>query len=217
MRFRFPHFAKVFGILLLVGLVSQPALAQRGKQGKKKVPPATQNMNPNPGKTGQPGKNAERNGERNLMGLPPRWVDRLQSMSPQEQERFMRNNERFKNLPPARQEQLRRRLQRWNSMTPEQQQEFRKREEILEQMTPEQRQYFVQDLGPRFQQLPIERRQAIQRHLRALDGLSEAERESKLKDSNFLRGLNPDEQKMLRELSKLRAGPTEPPSEHPES
>jgi hypothetical protein len=83
-------------------------------------------------------------------------------------------------------------------------------------MSPEQQRYFVQDLGPRFQQLPTERKQAIQRHLRALDGLSDADRNAKLDDPNFTRGLSPDEQKMLRELSNLRAGDVpDPPGENP--
>jgi hypothetical protein len=222
MRFRFPQFARVLGILLMVGCVSQPVLAQRGKQGQKKVPPMAQNMNPNPGKapnagnpSAQPGKNAQGNEGRNLMGLPPKWVDRLQSMPPQEQERFMQNNERFKSLPPDRQEQIRRQLGNWNRMTPQQQEDFRRREQALEQMTPEQRRYFIQELGPRFKQLPMERRQAIRRRLNVLSGLSEAQREARLNDPNFLRGLSPDDQKMLRDLSKLRLGAVEPPPAPP--
>jgi hypothetical protein len=223
MRFRFTQFARLMGILLLAGLVCQSVLAQRGKQGKKREAAGQkQNMNPSPGKApnagnavAQPGKNAQANEGRNLMGLPPKWVDRLQSMSPQEQERFMRNNERFKNLLPERQEQIRRRLQNWNRMTPEQQAEFRRREQILEQMTPEQRRSVNQDLLPRWKQLPPERKQAIQRHLGALRNLTEAEREAKLNDPNFVRGLSPEEQQMLRDLSKLRLGTAEPPTEPP--
>ena len=72
---------------------------------------------------------------RSMMGLPPKWVDKLRDMSPEEQQRFMRNNARFQSLPPQRQEQIRRTLQRWNQMTPEQRDAMRNREQILERMS----------------------------------------------------------------------------------
>jgi hypothetical protein len=227
MRFWFTQLGRVVGILLLVLSVSQPAVAQRGKgQGKKKGPPAGQNMVPNSGSAPaggapgnpaakQPGKQPGPNAGNAMLGLPPKWVERLQSMTPQEQERFFQNNERFKSLPPERQEQIRRRLQNWNRLSPEQQQELRRREQALEQMTPEQRRYFLQDLGPRLQQMAPDRRLAIRRRLAVLNTLSDAERDARLNNPNFLRGLSPEEQRLLRELSTLRAGPPEPGPDRP--
>ncbi|MGH9725063.1 MAG: hypothetical protein ACRD41_08360, partial [Candidatus Acidiferrales bacterium] len=49
--------------------------------------------------------NGQGNG-RGLAGLPPKWVDNLRNMSPEEQARFMRNNQRFQSLPPERQAQV---------------------------------------------------------------------------------------------------------------
>ncbi len=221
--------ARVLGILLLGGFVCQPVLAQRGRaQGRKKNPPATQNLNPQPGKANpgpnganqpgkQPGKQPEENGPRGLKGLPGPWMERLRSLPPQAQERFMQNNERFKNLPPGQQQEIRRRLERWNSLTPQQQQRMLENERKLEQMTPEQRRYIRQELMPRWQELPPARKLAIRRHLNALSGLSDAEREAKLNNPDFMRGLSPDEQKMLRDLSSLRVGPGSDPGGDPPS
>ena len=55
-----------------------------------------------------------------MAGLPPKWVENLRDKSPQEQERFMQNNERFQNLPPGRQQQVRQNLQKYNSLSPQQ-------------------------------------------------------------------------------------------------
>ena len=82
-------------------------------------------------------------------------------------------------------------------------------------MTPEQQRYVREELLPKWQQLPQDRRQVIMGKLRALRGLSDSERAAKLNEPNFLQGLNPDERVMLRELGNLRAGsPPEPPQDN---
>jgi hypothetical protein len=146
--------------------------------------------------------------ERRMMGLPPKWVDRLQDMPPEQQERFMQNNARFNSLPPQQQEQIRRRLQVWNGLTPQQQQEIREREQIWEQLTPAQQSYVRNVLQPRWQTLPPQRKAAILQHLRALNNLNDADREARLNDPAFNQGLSPDEQQMLRDLAHLRVGGT---------
>src|SRR5580692_8858047 len=47
---------------------------------------------------------------RSMDGLPPKWVDNMRNMTPDEQQRFMQNDARFTNLPPQRQEQIRNNL-----------------------------------------------------------------------------------------------------------
>jgi hypothetical protein len=93
-----------------------------------------------------------------MAGLPPKWVERLQEMSPEEQEKFMRNNAEFRRLPPERQAQVRNRLQRWNNLTPEQRAEFRTRESNFEHMSPQQREEIRNNLLPRWRDLPMDRR-----------------------------------------------------------
>ncbi len=201
--------ANALAVLLLVGCVSAPALAKRGAaQGKAKHD-----------RSEKPRIEAEKKqnrAKRAMAGMPPRWMERLREMPPEEQERFMNNNERFQQLPLERQAQIRKRLQHWNSLAPEQRAEVRKREEVWRQMSPEQQRHVREDLLPKWQQLPPERRQAILRRLSALRNLSESERVAKLNDSAFLQGLNPEDRGTLRELAGLRVGtPPEPPQENP--
>ena len=141
---------------------------------------------------------------RGMMGLPPRWVERLRNMSPDEQERFMRNNARFQALPAERQEQIRENVRRWNSLTPEQRNELLDREQVWERMTPEQRQFVRTELLPRWQALPQARKQALRDRMRELRGLNETDRQARLNDEAFLRGLDADERDLLRHLSELR-------------
>jgi uncharacterized protein DUF3106 len=139
--------------------------------------------------------------------LPPRWVERLQEMTPAEQEKFLNNNARFRSLPPQQQAQIRQRLQTWNNLPPEQRQTLMQRERILEQMTPEQRRYVRETLMPEWQNLAPGRRQVVLGKLRDLHGLSDSERAAKLNDESFMNGLAPDERQMLRDLSNLHVGP----------
>ena len=145
--------------------------------------------------------------------VPPRWIERLQEMPPDQQQRFMQNNQHFRNLPPERQAQIRQNLERWNRLTPAQQQELRERRERLERLSPEDRHRLNEEILPRWQQLPADRRQAIRRRLNALSPLNEKDREAKLKDEQFLNGLNPEDRDLLRNLATLRLGP---PPDHPE-
>jgi hypothetical protein len=76
-------------------------------------------------------------------------------------------------------------------------------------MTPEQRQYVRNTLLPKWQAMPPERRQAINRHLAMLRNMSPATQEAALNDPRFTEGLSPDEQSMLRELNSLRNPPAQ--------
>lgn len=205
-------FARALASLLLAASVTSPVLAHGGiGQDKGKRHPSGENAGRQP-RAG----NKQDPGVRAMAGLPPKWMERLREMSPQEQERFLANNERFQQLPPERRDQIRKRLQQWNTLTPEQRADVRRREEVWRQMSPEQKRYIREVLLPRWQQLPPDRRQAILQRLRALNGLNEAQRGAKLNDPAFLQGLKPDEQTMLRELSNLRTGiPPELPQENP--
>lgn len=215
MRIGWSQLARALMILLLAGCVATPALAQRGGgPGKGKRHPRDEAAREarDPDKAGKKQQRALRG----MVGLPPHWLERLREMSPEEQERFMNNNERFQKLLPERQAQIRRRLQQWNTLTPEQRAEFLKREQVWRQMSPEQQHHVREELLPKWQQLPPERRQAILRRLRVLREMNESERAAKLNDPAFLHDLSADEQQMLRELSNLRVGaPPEPPPDHP--
>ncbi len=215
-------FGRCLGLILLAALAAGPALAQGGHDQRREKrrerrrdtvrPPANRQgeIRPGPGR-GEPG------GERAALGLPPRWMERLREMSPQEQERFLNNNERFRSMPPERQAEVRRRLQEWNSLTPEQRQAVREREHVWEQITPEQRRHIRETIFPKWQRLEPERRRALMQRLHVLQNLSEPERTARLNDERFLQGLSPEERAMLRDLAHLHVGgPPEPSQEPPE-
>jgi hypothetical protein len=191
---RLKLFAIVPAVLLLTGLAAQPASAQVGARWRARREAAAQRR----------ADGMRKNNLRGMEGLPPKWVQKLQDMSPEEQEKFLQNNERFRSLPPERQAQIRRNLERWNSLTPEQKQAARNAEAALERMTPEQRTYVRNTLLPKWQALPMDRRLAIRRRLAMLSRMSPSTQQAALNDPKFMEGLRPDEQDMLRDLNSLR-------------
>ena len=164
-----------------------PERPRRGQQGRPKLPDALRPA-PNAGK------------------LPPKAVERLEDMTPEQQERFLQNNQRFQNLPPEQQGQIRQRLEAWNRLTPGQQQALRDRQHVWEQMTPEQRRYVQQSVFPRWKELPPARRQALLQRLHSLRDMSEADRQAKLNDPAFTQGLSSEDREMLGQLAHLHVG-----------
>jgi Protein of unknown function (DUF3106) len=162
-------------------------------------------VNPNNSATNAAGgAGAERDG-RALGGLSPGVRQNLREMSPQEQDRFLQNNERFKSLPPQRQAQLRNNLQKWNNLSPTERNAMSDRQRAWERMSPEKRQYVQSTLLPKWQQMSSERKQLVTGRLHTLQGMSPTERQAALDDPQFMRGLNPDEQSVLRGLDSLNA------------
>ena len=148
---------------------------------------------------------------RQLLDLPPKWLELVQDMPPAQQERFLANNQRFRSLSPQRQDQIRRRLQIWNNLTPEQRQALLERQTVWEQMTPGQQRYVRQTLLPQWQSLPPARRQFVLKKLRSLRGLDDSQRSAALNDPAFVSGLSPEEEHILRDLATLRVSSPEPP------
>jgi Protein of unknown function (DUF3106) len=236
-------------LALLMGLVAQPALAQKPHASAPSHPPGMHAgphqggahhpnrnanqagrhhpgtahppaVNPNaahaqenarenehsPANPNNPGANAGADREgRGLGGLTPSVKQKLQDMSPQEQDRFLQNNERFKSLPPQRQAQLRNNLKKWNNLSPTERNAMSDRQRAWERMSPEKRQYVQSTLLPKWQQMSPERKQLVTGRLHTLQGMSATERQAALDDPQFMRGLNPDEQSVLRGLDSLNA------------
>ena len=226
---RLSQFGMLFGIALAMMLTSADvALAQRGGPRRPPPPrasapkaetkaPADGNKSQKQGDSGtapeksaadSPAADGKGGSARSMMGLPSTWVERLQDMTPDEQEKFLSNNDRFKSMTPQQQAQIRARLQYWNNLSPDQRQELREREQLFERMTPEQRQYVRQTLLPKWQSMPPASKMIIRRHLARLSGLNENERQALLNKRAFMKNMTPEEQNMLRELSRLRVGDT---------
>jgi hypothetical protein len=147
---------------------------------------------------------------RAMAGLPPRWIENLREMPPEEQDRFLRNNRLFQNMAPERQAQIRKNLENWNKLSPEQRNQIRERAEIIEKMTPQQRQYVRNTLLPKWQAMPPERRQVINGRLRILQTMGPGAQQAALADPKFMQGLSPDEQSMLRDLNSFRNPAAQP-------
>jgi hypothetical protein len=189
--------ARILLPAVLLGLISAPAAsahAQRNAPPERPAPKANAKVKPaNPKPV-----------------IPPAWVNRLQQMTPQQQERFFSNNEKFRELPPERQAQIRQQMQRWNGLSTDQRQTLLNRQQVWDRMTPQQQGHVRDSLLPQWQATPPARRQAILGKLRQLRGLDDTQRTAKLNDDSFLSGMNPQDRQMLRDLSNLRVGPEEP-------
>jgi Protein of unknown function (DUF3106) len=205
----------VLGLAVLLGLAwgMPPLAAQRPLQQERAQRQRQQQQQKQKQKEHQAAKGEQRAGaegpERGLAGLPPKWVEHVHELSPEEQERFFKNNAHFQSLPPGQQAQIREKLQQFNSLSPAERNDIRIRERNWEMMSPEQREHIRTDILPRWEQLPAERRQLIMGRLGVLRDMSEADRQSKLNDEQFLNGLNPDERDMLRNLNTLRNPPAQ--------
>ena len=218
MRQRMSQFVRLIALGLLAVLLAAAVVAQRGVgqgRGRSQAPPPRRmdvprggDPRPVPPRRNDPDNEAARD-QRGRERLPARWLEHMRGMPPEEQERFMQNNRRFREMSPQQQEEIRRRLQHWNSLTPHQRRAIIDRERIWREMTPEQRRRVRQEIFPRWEQLPPDRKQTILRRLHVLQSLSESERAARLSDERFLAGLNEDDRELLRELARLRVGPAD--------
>jgi hypothetical protein len=149
------------------------------------------------------------NGVQNASGansarLPGQWSQKLGQMSPQQQDHFLQNNERFKSMPPEKQQQIRQNLQNYNRLSPTERNAMKDRAETWGHMSPEQKNYVQQTLLPKWQQMSPDRKQAVTDRLHTLQGMTPADRQKSMNDPQFMRGLSPDEQSVLRGLDQVR-------------
>jgi hypothetical protein len=152
------------------------------------------------------GPNPAANANQGVKGLSPGVKQNLRDMSPQEQQRYMQNNERFRSLPPQQQAQIRNNLQKWNNLSPTERNAMNDRARTWQRMSPQQRQYAQSNLLPKWQSMSPQRKQIVTGRLHTLQGMSPSERQEALNDPQFMRGLSPDEQSVLRGLDSLGPG-----------
>src|ERR1700728_138451 len=158
---------------------------------------------PRPNNAANPAANAYQGGMRNLS---PGVRQNLRDMSPQEQQRYMQNNERFRSLPPQQQAQVRNNLQKWNNLSPTERNAMNDRARTWQRMSPQQRQYVQNNLLPKWQSMSPQRKGIVTGRLHTLQGMSPADRQAALNDPQFMRGLSPDEQSVLRGLDSINSG-----------
>ncbi|MHB8754880.1 MAG: DUF3106 domain-containing protein [Candidatus Acidiferrales bacterium] len=209
---RFLQLGSGLAALLLLTNMAFSAPAQRGFRGQRGQAPRMQRQAQRQQRQMQraqqrAGRPPGKPNARAMMGLPPKWIEKLRNRSPEEQERFMRNNAHFRSLPYWRQQQIRRNLQLWNEKTPQQRAAIRERAQIFKRLSPEERQEVVNDLAPRWRNLPQNRKQVVNGRLRALGSMTPQQREHALQNPQFMHGLDPNEQDLLRKIANLRLGP----------
>jgi len=194
-------------------------LRREARRDEKKAAQKARNLPKNPAPVAPKNAAPANNGSKPVnpaanpraAGLPPAWLERLQDMPPADQERFLNNNARFREMTPEQQARIRQNLQQWNQLSPQQRQEMRNRQKVWASLTPQEREYVRDTILPRWQNLLPERKALVSQRLRQLQGLDDAQRQAKLNDPAFVEGLNPDEQEMLRSLSRLRVGAGDAP------
>lgn len=139
-----------------------------------------------------------------VRNLPPRAQQHVRDMSPQEQQHFQQNYQRFQNLTPQQKAAVQQKFQQWKTLSPAEKDRITEAEQRWERMTPEQRQLYQSKILPKWELMSPDRRQLIVGRQHTLQGMSPEQREAALNDPRFMQGLTPDEQDVLRNLNSLR-------------
>lgn len=221
-------------LLLLVGAISLPVLAQREHKGGGGFAQAPRNQQQsrqnferhddrsqrpnNPPANSQP-NNYQRNDNRGntveapLHGPGPHngdWLRRFGSMPAQDQRQQLQSDPTFQRLPKDRQQKLMHRLDSFNRMSPDQKERVLNRMEILEHMTPEQRDR-TRQMFQQFRQFDPDSRQRVTGALRRLHSMPPQARQNFYNSDAFRNNYSPQEQNIIKGLGELGPTDAEPP------
>jgi Protein of unknown function (DUF3106) len=142
-----------------------------------------------------PGTFAQRRpGARATRDPQVRMLDRLNRMSPEQRERFLRD------LPPERRNRIERQLERYSELSPEDRQRLRDRYQRFRQLPPD-KQAEVRRLFRRFSGLPPARRPEIRREFIRLRSMSDSARRSRLESEEFRQIYSREERRLLEDLA----------------
>lgn len=180
-------------VLLVVFVAAGPAFAQRGG-GRGGQGPRGPGMGAGRGPMTHQGGRQQRHGQG--------FIQRLEELSPKEQERILANDERFQRLPAEQQQRIREHLGLWNSLSPGEKQQIRERREIFLSLSPAQRRE-ARALFPRWHRLGAERRHELMKAFRRLRDLPPGKRTRFLSSSNVETRFSPEERELLAGLSQL--------------
>ena len=129
-------------------------------------------------------------------------VEHLMSMSPEEQQEFMRNDPRFQHLPSRQQENIQRRLEEFNKLPPTQRETLRERYELFQQLSPEQ-QDRARALYRQWHEQPAGRRRELRQEFQHLREATPEERKLRLESPEFRARFSEAERDLLRGLVDL--------------
>lgn len=133
----------------------------------------------------------------------PQWFRDHQHLSPQEQERALRNQPGFDSLPPWRQQRLFQRLQQLDAMPPERRERTLQRMEAMEKLSPEQRRQ-VRRTMRQVVQMPEDRRQVMRKAFWQLTHQPPAQRQETLNSPQFRSQFSDRERQMLSTLMSVQ-------------
>jgi hypothetical protein len=123
------------------------------------------------------------------------WMERHQSLSPDEQRRQLQNEPGFRELPPQLQQREMNELNRLQTMSPEQ----RSRRGALLRMTPIERQQFTTSVQ-QYMALPPERRQMVRRAFGVLRTVPPRDRAAAMNNYPMMRQFSEQERGVLGNL-----------------
>lgn len=131
------------------------------------------------------------------------WLRQHRNMSPQDQERALRNEPGFSRLPLPQQQRLLNRLRQLNAMPPQQRERTLQRMEALEKLSPQQREQVhsvMQEVG----NLPQQRQRMMHKAFRDLSQLPPEQREAVLDSPQFRGQFSDREREMLGTLMSVQ-------------
>lgn len=154
----------------------------------------------------------DRKGQINRTQPPSRphlaqWLRQHQNMSPQQQQRALRNEPGFNRLPPQRQQRLLNRLQQVDAMPPLQRERTLQRIEALERLSPQQRAQ-VHSAMQEVASLPPQRQRMLHKAFRDLSHVPLEQRKAALDSPQLRRQFSDRERQIL--ITVMRVQPYVP-------
>lgn len=167
------------------------------------LPAQPQQILPGPG---SPGRRPFPPGIGKIAGPRQNLIEHLMSLSPQEQQNFMRQDPRFLRLPPWQKQVIQQRLDAFNHLPPARREALRERYELFRQLSPE-RQDRARSLYRQWSEQPPERRLELRKELRRLRESTPEERKVRMESEAFQKRFSGEERDLLKGLAELLPEP----------
>ena len=135
--------------------------------------------------------------------FPPRLLERLREMKPEDRGKVLENNPRFRDLPPERKAELLQRLNMLLDMNEDQRRELDRRLSVFRNLSPEQRGKARKIYEEHWRTLSPMRRMAILEEFRNLRDMNSEQRGKRIASDEYQTQFSIEERAVLDELSAL--------------
>ncbi len=183
MAMRLPWMAVLLAAAALPAM-AQPIRSGPGGPGRRPFPPGI-------GKASGPRQNL---------------IEHLMSLTPEEQQNFMREDPRFQRLPPRQRKIIQQRLEEFNHLPPARREALRERYELFQRLSPAQQER-ARALYRQWSEQPPERRLELRKELRRLRESAPEERKVRMESEAFQKRFSEEEQELLKGLAELLPEP----------